>query len=526
MPPKHRIVFDSPGTFGVPGAVVVAPSTPSPIFFGVEPRSASRRVAQETPQLPIPSALPMLPMPGESSGGDLSRAVEVESLQLDGTDVTGKGDLTDYIPTYNPSEVIPDPLVIQSLIASDGMVDAKSRDVLKYKMWRLTPLYRTSATGALLMWWIGFNIETHELTMVFGHVGGKIRAETTKVELNLSGRDIHTQSVQEARQRYQIKYRNEHYRPPGEKPKFFNKPMLAKKLEKGKTRLRFPVLVQPKLDGARCLARLEDGEMIFRSRGDVRWLHLNDEFGEEVAKFLSYIPYQCELDGEAYLHGKKFTEFAKILKNMRVKDPQIKDLHYYIYDFNSAEPIVMEDRIAILNQALAAYEADGNIRTRFSVLQTYTVSSMEDIERAHRHFRTLGFEGTIIRKMAGPGATERQIKEALYKSGRGLNLIKYKDIEDAEGTVVGIEDARGTEAGAAILIIRCTHPNASGTMITTDVPMRPAYSIEERRIWLANPSSVMGKKVTYEYAEISEYGVPRNPVMKAFRDYEGDIDSD
>jgi ATP-dependent DNA ligase len=381
------------------------------------------------------------------------------------------------------------------------------------------------------MWWVGFNYVTAELTMVFGHVGGKIRTETTQVVTNQSGRNLHEQAVLEARQRYQIKYRNEQYRPPGEASNQYGKPMLARKLEfkpgtreaghpELKTRLRFPVLVQPKLDGARCLARLDADGMCFRSRGDVRWPHLVDEFGEEVALFLSYLPYQCELDGEVYIHGRRFTEFVRILKNMRVKDPEISQLTYYIYDFHTAAPVVMEERIRLLQDAQAAYEADGHERTRFAVLFTYEATSLDAIFDYHKYFRDSGFEGTIIRKTAGLNPTDRQRDEALYKPGRGLNLIKLKDVDDGEFMIVGVADAEGTETGAALVIIRVTFPNAQGTLITTDVRMRPAYTLDVRREWFLNPKLVIGKMATVEYDSVSEYGVPRNPVMKALRDYD------
>lgn len=430
------------------------------------------------------------------------------------------------IATYSQMEFIPDPRTI-----SLQTQDLREKAILFHRMWRLSPLYRQNELGSQLMWWIGFNIDTNELVMSFGHVGGKIRFETTRVETNQSGRNIHEQSMLEARQRYQIKYRNEHYRQPGEAPKIYNKPMLAGRLEfvdgtrhtenpQLRTRLRFPIYVQPKLDGARCLSRLEGGNIIFRSRGDVRWNHLIDEFGEQISLFLSYIPWQCELDGEVYLHGKRFTEFISILKNMRVKHHLLGELKYYIYDFHPTEPIPMEHRIAALYSAKAAYDRDNNPSNRFEILATYSASSIQDVIHHHKYFRSLGFEGTIIRKIAGPNPTETHLREALYKPNRGLNIIKLKDVEDAEFPIVGVCDAEGTETGAALVFIEVKFPDKTGQIITSNIRMRPSYPFEERRLWLTNPSLVIGKLATVEFDSVSEYGVPRNPVMKSLRDYE------
>lgn len=426
------------------------------------------------------------------------------------------------ISTYTMIEDIPDPIAIYQMLQMGKQVDQKSYDILKFRKWRLTPLYKIDARGGLLMWYISFDIDTQKLNVTFGHVGGKIRTETAQVETNQSNRNIHEQSVLEARSRYKIKYRNEFYRPSGESTGTFTKPMLAKKLEIGKTKLRYPVMVQPKLDGARCLTHRNGEKLKFRSRADNEWPHLDGEFGSEIVTFMSYIPYDIELDGEVYLHGEKFTQFSRILKNFKNKHPRLKELQYCIYDFYCpSQNIVMEDRYVILTNALTQYIKDGNTQTRFIVLQSYLANSLDEIQIQHRHFKSLGFEGTIIRKLCGPDRTDRHIQESIYKAGRGLNLIKYKDVEDAEGKVVGIENAGGsTEEGAALLVIECKHNNANGSEVKSHITMRPAFPIEERRSWYANPSLIMGKMVTYYYDSISEYGIPRCPVMKDIRDYE------
>lgn len=514
----------APSTFGtLPGTVPVS-AAPSP---SMAPSSVAPVASHVNP------GAKMLAAP--SLGVDVAGLKDVETIgaatQSAGIEYNAS-DIDQDIPTYNINEHPPDPTELYTLYQSGKLDQRDPRNmlILTKRKWRYTPLYKKNQLGALTMWYVSYDIDKKVLEMTFGQVGGKIRVESSEVETNQSGRTQHQQSIIAACKRYSDKYRKDYYRPPGEEVPYFNKPMLAAVLkhgqEKGNTRLSFPVMVQAKLDGARCLARMNGDQMLYRSRGNIKWGHFNDEFDEEVGVFISYIPYSCELDGEAYLHGLKFSQFSRVIKNERVKDPRLKELIYYIYDFNCSAPIPFEQRIKVLQEALKNYLANGYKATRFMVLDTQVANNMEEIFIWHRFYMKHGFEGTIIRKMANGATSGTKLSQALYKQGRSMNMLKLKDTHDQEGIIVAIDEGTGTEAGAAMVYISCKHKNVQGQYVTTNVRMRPAYSIEERREWFANPSLVIGKKATYEFQEISEYGVPRNPVMKVIRDYEGNIDSD
>jgi DNA ligase-1 len=100
----------------------------------------------------------------------------------------------------------------------------------------------------------------------------------------------------------------------------------------------------------------------------------------------------------------------------------------------------------------------------------------------------------------------------LYKSGRSNNLLKVKTFIDEECEIVGVEKAKGTEADAALLVVRDIRGNIFS--------VRPAASFEERRNWLSDSQLVIGRKATIVYQELSPYNIPRFPIVKAIRDYE------
>jgi hypothetical protein len=89
-------------------------------------------------------------------------------------------------------------------------------------------------------------------------------------------------------------------------------------------------------------------------------------------------------------------------------------------------------------------------------------------------------------------------------------MIKMKEWQDEEGIIVGIDSAKSTEEGCACFFIQDPRGNV--------IHMRPQGSHEQRREWLANPESCVGRRYTYKFQELSEYGVPRFPIPLRFCD--------
>ncbi len=394
----------------------------------------------------------------------------------------------DSFPIFKLNETIPE-------TASSS---PRFSEIVKEKKWRYETLYKNSTTGALMEWWVGFDTSTNEMLMSHGHVGGIININKTDVVVNQSGRSIHQQAVLEARNRYNLQYRNKGYRPKGSEPPKLKEPMKANKLE-DKTRLKFPMGIQSKLDGFRCMVREQDEEIHYRSKGTREWNHLRSQFDEELKNFFSYLPQNIELDGELYIHGKKLNEIMSIVRNERILHSDIGYLNYYIFDYNTTEETGYRDRYKILERALEKYNEDGHSNTRFFLIETLIVNSREDIQYVFREYRDLGYEGCMLRKLDAP-----------YKNGRSSNILKVKERSDEEGVIIEVESAEGTEKGLALFVVRDPRGN--------EFRLRPAATFEERREWMLNPSEVIGRQYTYMYADLSVYGIPQQATGKGFRD--------
>ena len=420
------------------------------------------------------------------------------------------------LPTFGIEESIPSlpprGVETQSKFPLDE-VDSRIVQMQQQQKWRLRPLYKESLRGSSMIWWVGFDLQTAELLLCHGYVNGAVRIDRTTVVPNQSGRSLHEQSVLEALQRYNLKFR-EGYRPIGAPAPEIEEPMLAAKWEPEKTRLDYPVGVQVKIDGIRCLCRKVGSTPIrYRSRGNREYPHFNTQFDAELENFFSFLPNAgVELDGEMYIHGMDFSQLSSVVRNERTPHQLLPQLIYNIFDFNTSDPLPYERRYETLNLSLQRYLEAGYVATRFLIVPTSFAKSKEEIIRLQQYYVQNGYEGAMIRKLANGADEGKKLQSALYKSGRSNNLLKVKTFIDEECEIVNVERAKGTEADAALLVVRDIRGNVFS--------VRPAASFEERRQWLSNPELVINKRATIVYQELSIYNVPRFPVVKAIRDYE------
>ncbi len=186
--------------------------------------------------------------------------------------------------------------------------------------------------------------------------------------------------------------------------------MLAHELSE-KSKIEYPCLVQPKLDGIRCIIYKKD-TLVFQSRNNTIFQQF-PQIAKELEPFFIENP-DLILDGELYHHS---LGFQKITSIVRKKDhPELDQIQYHIYDVICDLPY------------LKRYEMIRKIKgPRVFCVETKRASSRENIENCHTHYTGLGYEGIMIRN-----------PEGLYQEkARSKDLLKYKHFKDAEFLVVG-----------------------------------------------------------------------------------------
>ena len=395
------------------------------------------------------------------------------------------------------------------------------------KSWRFKPMYKENLYEKEMIWWVGFDVDTEELLMAHGQVGGIVRIDRTKVELNQSGRNMETQSLQEASHRRLEKFRAG-YRTRDEEPPEISEAMLAAKWDPEKTRLTYPVGIEPKLDGVRCLARIDkSGAVAMRSRNSVAWnAESQSYFEKEIAALISLLPGKVELDGEMYGHGLKFEKIVSIIKDPKKMKKHIDEICYNIFTYSDATTPA-EKRNSNLKAAMKKYKEYGYNTDRIKLVKMKIAHSKEEIFEMHKENLEAGYEGTMIYKFWNNG-NDTALKQSLYKPKRSNNLLKYKatiegkDMLEDEAEIVDVYEGKGNQEGAIMFIVKNIHkiPGTKKKSEKETFKVGLMGSVKARQKMMKHADSYIGKLITYKYQELTSYGVPRFPIGKSIRDYE------
>lgn len=268
-------------------------------------------------------------------------------------------------------------------------------------------------------------------------------------------------------------------------------PMLAKKFKDAKHKIKYPCLVQPKLDGLRAFTQVNDEVKItsrkYKPYDAVSHLH------KEIKELFSGL--NVPVDGELYLHGLTLEEINRRAKKYR--EGLTEELEYWVFDIADTT-ITNYDRNEILRKIKIRAKLIGTKHPHIVFIPTDIAKCEQDVYDLHNLYVKDGYEGAIIRNNDGMYLMEK----------RSSDLQKYKEFEDDEFEIVGIKSGEGRETGA--IIYSCKVKNAK-SIETFDV--RPRGSIE-MRITAFNKGGefYMGKELTVRYQGLTELNVPQFPV--------------
>jgi len=265
----------------------------------------------------------------------------------------------------------------------------------------------------------------------------------------------------------------------------------------------WPLFVQPKLDGVRCLIQREGDDLGFRvvaySRTGKEWKNI-DHILSILAPFFMKHP-NIILDGELYNHELK-NDFEKIISLVRKTKPTDEDrlestemVQFHCYDFID-ETKTFEERNKFLQGWFPNLDCIRDVDTRM-------VFNTEEVEAHHEDLLELGYEGSILRQ------------NKPYECKRSWTLMKVKDFSDAEATITGYEIGKGKREGTL------------GKFMMTDdygkefgCPPGKGYTYKDMKDILDNIHDYIGQRATFTYFERTKAGSYRHPLFKCIRNYE------
>lgn len=263
--------------------------------------------------------------------------------------------------------------------------------------------------------------------------------------------------------------------------------MLAHEYTKGP--LQFPVYVQPKLDGIRCLVYQKEGQWVFQSRNHIVF--------QPFPHLEKCLPEGMILDGELYRHGLDFQAITSIV---RKKDhPDLSQLQYHVYDVLCEG--TFEERYTRLLGLKELTDSKDLVLT-----ETRTAHSVDDIEQYHDYCVERGYEGIMIRNPKG-----------LYKQARSKDLLKYKHFKTDEFLVVGHTVGKGDIAVLECITKDVTKDQTKDQTKNKKFGVMMKATLEDKQEMLTNIQEYYGKWLTVKYQELSKDGVPRFPVGIGWR---------
>jgi DNA ligase-1 len=241
--------------------------------------------------------------------------------------------------------------------------------------------------------------------------------------------------------------------------------MLAKKWEDYREKIKYPVFIQPKLDGVRAIYSHQD-KFILRNGRVITIPHIK--------------PSHALLDGELYIHGMSLQRINSLIADYR--DESAK-LEYHVYDVFNTE-LTFRERLKLFNSV----KGDNTV-----IVETIeTDNGNDDIHEYMQDYIVRGYEGIIIRNPDG-----------MYKpGGRSKDLLKYKEFIDAEFEIISYYYGIGKNANIPTFTCRVKKD------LTVDVLLKGELE-EKRKI---DPESYIGKMMTVKFQGYTDDGIPRFPV--------------
>lgn len=275
-------------------------------------------------------------------------------------------------------------------------------------------------------------------------------------------------------------------------------PMLAEKYDP--KLVQAGDLVQPKLDGIRCIAskdglRTRKGEVISSCP------HIIEQLAPVFAKHPDLI-----LDGELYNHDFKdnFNELASIIRKKTPDAEQVaraaRDIEYHVYDM----VLDMDFAVEALDRNAALTTFLGLSGLAVVLVPTAIVNSHDEVRKFFQACVRRGYEGAMVRS-----------HRAGYEQKRTKALMKFKEFITEEYEISKIEEGLGNWAGYA-KSIEFKMPGDR----RTESGDRPKAGIKGDQAFtkqlLARADELIGKKVTIRYFELTPAGIPRFPVAIDF----------
>ena len=292
------------------------------------------------------------------------------------------------------------------------------------------------------------------------------------------------------------------------------KPMLGSAI-KDFSKITFPKLISPKLDGIFCMIG-DDGVVYSRSGKPIRSKAIQSLFGKtEYARLSGELIYGSPTAKDTFNLSTQFVMSAEVPDGF---DPtQIK---LYVFDFiDDIHPFIERCHA----YATVIFNRKNSNIIPVPQLSVYSTEEMLDKER---EFLMLGYEGAMLRN-----------PHSFYKHGRATeksqDLLKLKRFVDDEAIITGVEELMHNDNEQTTDVFGHSERSQSkdglvgmntlGALVCktsggVEFKIGTGFTQEGRKELWEKRNIIIGRLVKYKHFPIGQLIAPRLPVYLGIRD--------
>jgi DNA ligase-1 len=246
----------------------------------------------------------------------------------------------------------------------------------------------------------------------------------------------------------------------------------------------YPVLVEPKYDGVRCVTLKQDGKVQLFSRNGQPF----ENFAELEEALRDTIPSDFMLDGEVVSPAG----FQTLMTRVKAKPGKRTDvpIEYRVFDAMPAEQFLRQDCSLTLSE-----------RQRYSPMEWLTsdiiqrapsqlARDAEDLEEIYHGWLQLGLEGVMLKSPDG-----------LYTFKRNKTWRKLKPFDSADLKILGMIEGVGKFAGSlGAMLVEGTLED--GRFVKSEVGSFRCSDEERLRLWQRR-DELIGMIAEIRYQEVT-----------------------
>ncbi len=268
---------------------------------------------------------------------------------------------------------------------------------------------------------------------------------------------------------------------------------LAQKFQKKRIANFEEVAVEPKLDGIRYFAIVENGSVQFFTRSGKIFPNIDPTICNDLLK-LGDGCYDGELMGD---------DFVSLMRQAYRKDPDLSDVYFAVFDYLPLEEWKSQTpkmSCHYRHEKLLDKLTDNDIDFKkiVPVERVICDATYEEIRALHDEWVTDGYEGAMIKDLSAP-----------YCFGRNYSVMKLKAFHDVDLEIKGFTEGAGRHRGKLGAVV----VDYNGV----DVQVGSGFSDGLREQVWNDKENFTGRMIEIRYQEVTPDGSLRFPTFVCFR---------